>query len=415
MPVASQTSVRAISAVANVHFNNTMKSAAILAALLTLAACSGSQQTDRLRVRRGTFDSRITLTGELEAKRGRIIAVPRMPNWQSSIKWIAEDGTFVHAGDRVVELDAGGLPTDLEAKRQQETQAVQQLQQRDSEWAAQLGQKQLEVEKKVAELEKVRLLTQVPRDLLAPREYEQRQLNFHRAESELAKARELFQSDRKGIDAERANLRLQIDKTQREIARSSTALQSLFLRAPADGIVVVRDQPWEGRKLRPGDMVWVGLPLAFMPDLSSLQVNAALADVDDGRVAPGMKATVTLDGYPRERFTGRVASVTEVAQESARNSVRRFFRVYVLLDRVDGDRMRPGLSARVQVVRQSRKGVLLAARETLRFAEGKAHAALSGGKDATVKIEECNATDCIVASGLEEGQRLRVRGEGPDA
>ena len=392
-----------------------MKPAALLAALLILSGCPGADEHDRLRVRRGTFDRSITLTGELEAKSGEIIAVPRMPSWRSSIKWMVEDGAFVRAGDRVVELDAGGLPTELESKRQQETQAVQQLQQRDSEWAAELGQKELDVEKRVAELEKVRLLAQVPRDLLAPREYEQRQLNLLRAQSELEKARELFKSQRQGVEAERANLRLQIEKTQREIARSSNALQSLFIRAPREGIIVVRDLPWEGRKLRQGDEVWVGFPLANMPDLNSLQVNAALADVDDGSVAPGMSATVTLDGYPREPFRGRVSAVTEVAQEAGRNSLRRFFRVYVVLDRVDSERMRPGLSARVQIVRDVRHGVLLAARESLRFEAGRVRAALAGGKTTEVRVDSCNSRECVVTAGLKEGQKLRSYGEAPDA
>lgn len=391
------------------------RNACLAFVLAASVACSGSTDRNALRVSRGTFTSVMTLTGELEAKRGITISVPRLPNWETTVKWMVEDGTFVRAGERVVELDAGQLPGMLDTTRQQEMQAIQELQQRDSEWSADLQQKQLEMEKKNADLEKARMQAAVPRDLLAPREFEQRQLAFQKAEAELGKARELFTSQRSAIETERANLSLKIEKSRREIRRSSGALESLFLRAPSDGIFVVRELPWESRSLRVGDRVWVGFPLGSMPDLDSLQVSVALPDVDDGRIAPGMEAWVTLDGYPRERFHGKVTSVSAVAQDAGRNSQRRFFRAVVMLDRVDSERMRPGLSARVEVVREHRVGVLLAQREALRFEGAKVKAVLADGATKDVRVGSCNASTCVVVAGLEEGDVLRSFEENPGA
>src|SRR4051812_1277531 len=55
-----------------------------------------------LRVRRGTFASDVVITGELRAARGEELAVPRLPQWQTSIKWIAPDGIETKKGDRIV-------------------------------------------------------------------------------------------------------------------------------------------------------------------------------------------------------------------------------------------------------------------------------------------------------------------------
>src|SRR2546430_15656472 len=73
-------------------------------------------------VRRGNFVSEITLTGEIEAARGEAIVVPNLPSWQTSIKWIADDGAAVKKGDRVVELDNSQFTGGLDAKPPAEAQ-----------------------------------------------------------------------------------------------------------------------------------------------------------------------------------------------------------------------------------------------------------------------------------------------------
>ena len=94
------------------------------------------------RVHRGTFINDMVLTGELNAADGSTIAMPRLPSWQTSIKWLATEGTDVKVGDRVVELDNGPIASNLDAKRQAVVQAEQQLTQKQAEWAAEVGQKE---------------------------------------------------------------------------------------------------------------------------------------------------------------------------------------------------------------------------------------------------------------------------------
>ena len=48
-----------------------------------------------LRVHKGVFKDDVVLTGELEAARGAAITVPDLPDWQTSIKWLATDGDEV--------------------------------------------------------------------------------------------------------------------------------------------------------------------------------------------------------------------------------------------------------------------------------------------------------------------------------
>ena len=379
-----------------------------LAALLLASCFSGysEKHDETMKVRKGTFTKDVVLTGELEAARGAAITVPTLPDWQTSIKWMATDGVMVREGERVVELDNSSFTANLDSKRQAELQALQELQQKTEEWAADLKQKALDFEKRKSELDKAKINADVPQDILSAREYADRQMELQRAMVEFEKARDVLAAQRLAVASDRKNLEIRLGKAQREIRRSERAIEDLVLRAPRDGIVVVREIPWEGRKLQAGDTVWVGFPLALIPELDSLQVSVALPDVDDGNIAVGMPVTVTLDGYPGSEFKGKVTAISAVAQESARQSLRRAFKVVVNLDSIDVKRMRPGLSARVLVHRESRPGSLIAPRVALDISGREPLAALASGKKVKIGIGSCNAQECVVTSGLEEGQVL---------
>ncbi len=391
--------------------NSRMRIPVIPAALslLWLSCFSGYSQEathDAMRVRRGTLERALTLTGELEAARGETIAVPDLPQWQSSIKWLATDGASVKTGERVAELDNTSFTTDLDSKRQTELQARQELEQKESEWKADLEQKQLDFDSRQSEYEKAKIDASVPKEILSLREYDDRQLKLQRASVEFAKTRDLLAAQKHEVAADRDNLLLRLQKAQREIRIAEKAIESVVLRAPRDGIVIIRDHPWEGRKIQAGDTVWVGFALALIPEMSSMRVSAALADVDDGRIQTGMPATVVLDGYPGMTFRGKVATISAVAQETARQSLRRAFKVTLSLDHIDATRMRPGLSARAIVDTGSVAGALIAPRAALDLASKQARARLAGGKTVDVTLGACNAQECVVTNGLEEGQRL---------
>jgi hypothetical protein len=110
-----------------------------------------------------------------------------------------------------------------------------------------------------------------------------------------------------------------------------------------------------------------------------------------------------------------VTEISAVAQESARASMRRAFRVIIALDRIEPARMRPGLSARVIIRREEKANVLLVPRGSIDFGRtlsaptgGRAIDTGRGAQRAPVKIRladgklvdvhlgPCNAQECVV-------------------
>ena len=95
--------------------------AALLLPIAALASGCGGGRSDAspgaaepvLRVSRGDFRQVIHLSGEIEAADGVSIVVPRLPNWQTTIKTIVEDGTRVETGAVLAELDSTPFSTGL--------------------------------------------------------------------------------------------------------------------------------------------------------------------------------------------------------------------------------------------------------------------------------------------------------------
>jgi len=360
-----------------------------------------------LVVRRGSLRPRLVLTGELAAERAVQLVVPSTSSWQLQIRFMEKDGTPVQAGQKLVEFDNSPFTSDLEEKRSTATQTAADLERDRADAATAAAEKAFAVEQKKSDLKKAQLAASVPPDLLPLDEVQERQLAVRRAEAELTKAQAELAAQRRTSAADLAVRELDLAKTRREIQAAEQAIAALVLTAPRDGIVLVGEHPWEGRKLREGDNVWVGLPVMSLPDLSSLVVDAALSDVDDGRVQPGMTALCTLDAYPGTPFPARVATVAPVARESARSSLLRAFKVRLRLARVDAARMRPGMSVKVEVQGPETQNAVLAPRAGLDLTGETARARLAAGGEATVRLGDCDATACVVLSGLNPGTRLR--------
>ena len=393
---------------------------AACAAVLLAAGCAGAgaepaaAEGEALVVRRGDFTDTVLLTGELRAEKAVSLGVPKTPSWQVQLRWLAEDGSEVEAGDPLVEFDASQFTSDLEEKRLGLLEQENELARLRAEGEVTESEKLFAIEQAQAELTKARGRADVPPDLLPDREYQDRRLAARTAEIALAKAREELASTRA---AQRTDLELEqieIETARREIGVAEMALEAMRLVAPEDGIFVVGDHMWEGRKLQEGDTVWVGLTVGRLPDLATMRVEAQLSDVDDGRVEPGMAARCTLDAYPDRGFACRVTAVAPLARETNRVSLLRFFGVDLTLEESDPSIMLPGMSVKVEIAAVEHRGVLLVPRAALDETAAPPLARLAGGAVAAVELGECNARYCVVESGVEEGARLAPFGGAGD-
>ncbi|MEO8700008.1 MAG: HlyD family efflux transporter periplasmic adaptor subunit [Kofleriaceae bacterium] len=359
------------------------------------------------KVTRGDLTERVLLTGNLRAAAAVDLNVPKTEVWQLTIRWMAEDGTLVKAGDKVLEFDNSQFTAGLEQKRLQMLEANSSFRAFRDLATMNTAVKNFEVASHRVALDKAKLLSAVPPDLLPQRTVQERSLEKTRAEVALTRAENDMAADRQAAGLETRVKQIELDKTERSIKNAEKSIGDLAINAPRDGVILIGTHPWEGRRFQTGDTVQPGFTIMTLPDLSvPMRVLAELSDVDDGRIAMGVKGTCTLDAYPREPIPCTVDELAPVARSNSMESLRRVFAVGLALAKSDPDRMRPGMSIKIELPGPTHKAALLVPRGAVIFGK-QPKVRLPGGDTRDVSVIACNAQQCAIDTGVTEGEAVQ--------
>src|SRR5512143_275999 len=338
------------------------------------ASADGASRGDARVVAKAVEDV-FLLSGELRAVRSVSLTASRSEGGgRLQVRWLAEDGAEVKAGERVAAFEPTSLLLRLEERRLRLRQAELSRESLASSSAAEAERRRAAVDKAEIEDRKSQLEASVPLEYRDPKDRPALQAKWDQTRAALEKAK----LDREAYEVTaRADLtaaRSAEEKARRELETAENSLVGMSLLAPRAGIFLVGTNfnqwgPDGPRKLQPGDNVWPGFPVGTIPDPSEMEVQAVLTEADHGRIAAGMTARCILDTYPDRVFAGRVAEVGSVAAEAFQNgpfTARAGFPVRVALERTD-PLMRPGLSVRIEVVRHSWTKALSVPRAAVRF------------------------------------------------
>jgi len=375
------------------------------------ASSDGHPGDTAMHSRLGDLDRRLILTGILEAVANTTLQVPQTTERQITLQWLAQDGSEVRRGDPIAEFDSSPFSTALETNRNQVLVAGRTLDRLRKEAEADAEESDIQLERAQAAFAKAELDAKVPPDIRSRQEHEQALLALEQARAALLKSKEDQKAQRKASATRVKSQEEDLLAANRELARAEKAVSVVSLTAPTDGILVIADHPWEGRRIQVGDALWTGLAVARIPDLSRMRVRAVLWDVDDGAVEIEMGALCTLDAVPNRRFKGNITDITPVAQEVRRLSLRRGFNVVIDLEQVDPEITRPGMSIHVDVSLPGAENAVLVPRSCLIFEGSETSVSLKDGTRKAVTLGACSSQECVVSSGLEAGVEL-VRHEG---
>ena len=161
---------------------------------------------------------------------------------------------------------------------------------------------------------------------------------LRRARVDVEKAEEALAVQRRADETDLKIMRISVEKLQPRAEGGRGRHRDLTLRSTVAGTVILGDHPEERRKLQETDDVFMGMTLARVASSNARRVRAWLVDVDDGKIAVGMPARVTLDAYPARVFTGVVRDISPVARapgEYRAQAQRRVFTVGVELGDAD--------------------------------------------------------------------------------
>lgn len=133
----------------------------------------------------------------------------------------------------------------------------------------------------------------------------------------------------------------QFKATEADVQQATVELDKTIIRSPIDGVVISRDVD-EGQTVAAA----MNTPTLFSiaNDLAKMRVNAAVSEMDIGKVREKMKAEFKVDAYPDRSFDGVVSQV-RYAEKIENNVV-----TYTTLITVENPELllRPGMTARIQ-------------------------------------------------------------------
>ncbi|MBW3670517.1 MAG: efflux RND transporter periplasmic adaptor subunit [Acidobacteria bacterium] len=288
------------------------------------------------------------------------------------------------------------------------------------------GQKLVELERVALEAQRDRV-----RSELASRQIElrrsqinldQAELNFNRARSlraEGIQAEDLFEKSGLDLENARANLaaaRESVRQAQAALTQASDDLSRTTIVAPISGKVVQLNAR-EGEVVITGTMNNPGSVIAVLADLSEVLVQAEVSETEVVGIAPGQPARIEVDAVLDHVYSGHVVEIGSSATSRAgAGSGLRFFVVKILLESPD-ERLRPGMTAQVEIVTSSLQNVLAVPVQSVveRDLEGdeteekvKAVPLIEDGAIRFARVETgiSDATHVEIRSGLEVGQTI---------
>lgn len=248
-------------------------------------------------------------------------------------------------------------------------------------------------------------------------------LNFGRP-LELSQARSDVQSSRETLrqlrsantyrlaqkEAAIAAARSRIDEASAQLELARQQLARCEVRADVPGIVVYKDVFFGSERRRPqvGDQVWANQPLLILPDISKMVVKTKVRETDIHKVEQNQEVSVRVDAYPDLRLTGAVTLVGTLAREEKERRGAKFFGVTVQIHESE-PRLRPGMTARVEIEVEERQNAVYAPLAAVFEKEGR-HVVYPASRRAPepreVVVGPSNADFVVIEKGLEPGDRV---------
>lgn len=152
----------------------------------------------------------------------------------------------------------------------------------------------------------------------------------------------------------------QVKQAQASLNSAQTELSYTEIKAPVDGIVI-------SKAVEVGQTVAASFEtpelFSVAEDLTKMQIEASVVEADIAKVKEGQKVRFTVDSYADDYFYG---TVTQVRNEATTTSNVVTYTVVIGIDNSDM-KLKPGMTANVEIITAEEKDVMLVPNQALRF------------------------------------------------
>lgn len=323
--------------------------------------------------RKGDFLVMVRCRGELTARRSEQVVAPAdVPDLQ--IVWLAPAGGEVKTGQTIIKFDPSKSQQDLKEKQAALEQAQATLEQAQSQALIQDEQDKLDLATANYEAEKAKLEASKAA-IVSAIQGQESTIDLGLAEEKLKVQRASIELHKKSNEAKVASLTRLRNEAQAMVDLTKHQLEQMEMKSPLDGVINYvpnYSQGWvNAQPFKVGDHAVPGGLLAEIPDLSTLEVESKVDEVDRGKIAIGDQVLVHVDAFPEKTLNGTLNSVSPLTEQSFNEwPPTRSFRAFAKLDNPDA-RMRPGMNAGADIVQAKLPGAISVPAKALFTRDGK--------------------------------------------
>ena len=368
------------------------------------ATASAAETVLTAPVRSGTFKVLVTTTGELRARKFVEMQGPSAAQsvqvYQTKISTMVPEGSVVKVGDVVAELDRGPIASKLNdvMLNLQKSQADFTSAQLDS--ALNLAQAREDVRTAEYTLEEKKLAMEQAQ-YEAPTVKRQAQIDFEKATRALAQSKRNLATKTKQAEAKMASVGADLARQQNQLKNIQDVQASFTIKAPSAGMVIyVRE--WNGRKKGVGSGWSPWDPtVATLPDLSQMESDTYVNEVDVRKLAIGQQVEISLDADATKRLTGTVTHVANVGEQKP-NQDSKVFEVKIEIAKADTT-LRPGMTTANSILTAAIPNALSIPLEALVNEAGYSYVYKKDGRRIVkqqIETGQANDVEIIVKRGL---------------
>jgi len=398
-----------------------VKIAAVLVALVALVGISlaalvgrGSGGEPIALVVREDFEVTVEAVGRLEAAVAYEIGPPSVRDfWEYNLSWMIPEGQVVEQGAVVARFDATQLDDRLREHRAKLETVLQEKEKEQRNLEVALRELRLGLVKAEGELKTVELDLSLPEGLVATIDIEQARLQRDLARRRVAFLTEKIEFEKELVQSKLELLDVKAEYERGKITYNEAAKEKFNVRAPVNGLVVYIPKR-NGDRWEIGEGVWMLAKLLKIADVSTLQVEASILEVDASRVTPGQKGEITVDAVPGLILESEVAEVGKLVRERSVQDPSKVFDAILPLDDVDTELLRPGMGVQVRIRTELLPDQLTIPVEAVHSSASGTWVELvgSGGgvERREVRLGARAGERVVVEEGLSEGQVVRLSG-----
>jgi HlyD family secretion protein len=319
----------------------------VMVMLLCSVSCN-KKDVKGYTVMKGSFRQSVIETGELEAVNAYTLTMPKISYIYGSrfkIVGLAEHGKNVHKGDSVIKVDPASvqkyiiekqesLENELASANKLKAQITNNLQ----DIKGQLRNQQAYYDIKKLEMESSAFESAGLRKVI--------ELEYRQEEIKLNKLKRKLELSPKLDSLDYHIQQIKVMQKENELRAAQETLEKMTVCSPLDGIFVVGENWNNGQTIKVGDEIWLGDPVARIPDIRTMKVKGILMENDISKIKPGLNVIVRLDALPSVPFHGKINSVSKVCIEQDDKKV---FQTEVLISETDL-RLKPGMTVSCEYI-----------------------------------------------------------------